>query len=45
MNLSELLALVDGFHITDKRLLRARAAIERVHGATAEHAFRTEVRR
>ena len=45
MNLSELLALVDGFHITDKRLLRARAEIARANDATAERAFRSEVQR
>ncbi len=41
MNLSELLVLVDGFHITDKRLLRARAAVERARDAKTERAFRT----
>lgn len=45
MNLSELLALVDGFRITDKRLLRARAALETNHNETAERAFRKEAHR
>ena|ERR1700680_2406249 len=45
MNLSELLALVDGFRITDKRLLRARAALERNHNEIAERAFRKEAQR
>jgi hypothetical protein len=45
MNLSELLALVDGFRITDKRLLRARAALEGNHDAAAERSFRKEAQR
>jgi len=44
MNLSELLALVDEFRITDKRLLRARAALERNNEA-AERVFRKEAQR
>ena len=40
MKLSEVLALVDAFHITDRRLLRARAALERDGGPQAEKAFR-----
>jgi hypothetical protein len=45
MNLSELLALVDGFRITDKRLLRARAALEGNHDEAVERAFRKEAQR
>ena len=45
MNLSELLALIDGFHITDKRLLRARAALERSRDATTERVFRSAAQR
>ncbi|MDQ6768354.1 MAG: hypothetical protein M3Z41_11145 [Candidatus Eremiobacteraeota bacterium] len=45
MNLPELLALVDGFRITDKRLLRARAALERNGDERAQHAFRREAQR
>ncbi len=45
MNLSELLALVDGFHITDKRLLRARAALERNRDEATLREFRTQVQR
>jgi succinate dehydrogenase/fumarate reductase flavoprotein subunit len=45
MNLSELLALVDGFRITDKRLLRARAALGSNHNEAAERAFRKEAQR
>ena len=45
MNLSELLALVDGFRITDKRLLRARTALERDRNETAERTFRKEAQR
>jgi len=45
MNLSELLALVDGFRITDKRLLRARAVLERNHNEAAERVFRKEAQR
>jgi hypothetical protein len=44
MNLSELLALVDAFHITDRRLLRARAALDR-GGDQAEQAFRRTAQR
>lgn len=39
MNLSKLLALVDTYHITDKRLLRARAAVERKPGQASEREF------
>lgn len=45
MNLSELLALVDGFRITDKRLLRARAALGGDHDEAAERTFRKEAKR
>jgi hypothetical protein len=45
MNLSELLALVDAFHITDRRLLRARAALDRDGGDQAEQAFRKTAQR
>lgn len=45
MNLSELLGLVDGYHITDKRLLRARAQLEQRRDGTTERAFRTEAQR
>jgi succinate dehydrogenase/fumarate reductase flavoprotein subunit len=45
MNLSELLALVDGFRITDKRLLRARATLNSDHNEAAERAFRREAQR
>ncbi len=45
MNLSELLALVDGYHITDKRLLRARAALKKSHTDGNERAFRSEAAR
>jgi hypothetical protein len=45
MNLSSLLELVDGYHITDRRLLRARAQLERDRDDAAERAFRKEVRR
>ena len=45
MNLSELLALVDAFHITDRRLLRARAALGRDGGDAAERAFRKTAQR
>jgi hypothetical protein len=45
MNLLELLALVDGFRITDKRLLRARAALEGAHDDVVERAFRKEAQR
>ena len=45
MNLSELLALVDGFRIKDRRLLRARAALERGSTPDAERAFRQQARR
>jgi hypothetical protein len=45
MNLPELLVLVDGFRITDKRLLRARAALNSNHSETAEHTFRREAQR
>jgi len=45
MNLSELRQAVDGFHITDKSLLRARAALEREPGPASERAFRAAVQR
>ena len=45
MNLSELLTLVDGFRITDKRLLRARAALNGDRTEAAERAFRREAQR
>ncbi|HEV2879001.1 MAG TPA: hypothetical protein VGW96_05405 [Candidatus Eremiobacteraceae bacterium] len=45
MNLSELLALVDGFRITDKRLLRARAALKGNPDEAMERAFRKEAQR
>jgi hypothetical protein len=45
MNLTSLLELVDGYHITDRRLLRARAQLERDRGDAAERAFRKEARR
>ena len=45
MKLSELLALVDAFHITDRRLLRARAALEKNGGGQAEEAFRKTAQR
>ena len=45
MNLSELLALVDGFRITDKRLLRARATLNSDRNEAAERAFRREAQR
>lgn len=37
MNLQEVLKLVDGFHITDRRLLRARKALQ---GSSSESAAR-----
>ena len=45
MNLGELLALVDGYHITDKRLLRTRAAVERTPNEHTERQFRKEAAR
>jgi hypothetical protein len=45
MNLQDLLALVDGFHITDKGLLRARAALERKRDQATERGFRAQVQR
>jgi succinate dehydrogenase/fumarate reductase flavoprotein subunit len=45
MNLSVLLALVDGFRITDKRLLRARAALKGNPDEAVERAFRKEAQR
>ena len=45
MNHSELLTLVDGFRITDKRLLRARAALERNGDEAARRTFRKEALR
>jgi|ERR1700694_3226019 len=42
MNLQQVLKLVDGFHITDKRLLRARKAVGEHADAAAIAAFRTE---
>lgn len=45
MKLPELLALVDGYRITDKKLLRARAALERRADAASEQAFRKEAMR
>lgn len=45
MNLSELLALVDAFHITDKRLLRARANVRRAPTEDSEREFRKQALR
>lgn len=45
MNLSELLALVDAFHITDRRLMRARAALNHDGGDAAEQEFKKAARR
>ena len=45
MNLSELLTLVDAFHITDKRLVRARAALQRTQDASTEREFVAAARR
>jgi ribulose-5-phosphate 4-epimerase/fuculose-1-phosphate aldolase len=42
MNLQNVLKLVDGFHITDKKLLRARQALDRHHGPAAVETFRKE---
>jgi hypothetical protein len=40
MNLPELLALVDGYHITDKGLLRSRARMDSQPSESAERDFR-----
>jgi hypothetical protein len=45
MNLPALLALVDGYHITDKRLLRARSSLERDRSEANERTFRAQVAR
>ena len=45
MKLSELLALVDEHHITDRRLLRARRRIAASADDRNEQDFRREVRR
>jgi predicted Zn-dependent peptidase len=45
MKLSELLALVDEYHITDKRLLRARAQLARGGGPEAELEFTRQAKR
>ena len=45
MNLQKVLELVDGFHITDRRLLRARRAVARDSGPATMRAFVSEVRR
>ena len=45
MNLQNVLKLVDGFHITDKRLLRARKAIDQPGGPAAVETFRKEALR
>lgn len=45
MNQSELLALVDQYHITDRRLLRARAELTRSPTDRAVREFRKEALR
>ncbi len=45
MNVSELLALVDAFHITDKRLLRARAQLAATLSEKTEREFRQQALR
>jgi hypothetical protein len=45
MNLSELLALVDEYHITDRRLMRARARVAHSPGEDSEQQFRKEAYR
>ena len=45
MKLQAVLALVDGFHITDRRLLRARKALERDASPNAMARFRHEALR
>ena len=45
MNLQTVLKLVDGFHITDKRLLRARKALDGSADPAAVAAFRKEALR
>lgn len=42
---SELLALLEGFHISDRALLRARDRVLRGEGAQAETALREALRR
>jgi hypothetical protein len=45
MNLSGLLALVDQYHITDRRLLRARQDVARQPDEKAEREFRKQALR
>lgn len=45
MNQTELLALVDQYHITDKRLLRARAELARSSNERTEREFRKQALR
>jgi hypothetical protein len=45
MNQTELLALVDQYHITDRRLLRARAELTRSPSERSRREFRKEALR